>query len=160
MLREGRRLAIDVGKARVGLAISDFHAILSSPLVTVNRLENLTETVQNCLAATDELGELLEIYVGIPINLKGAITESTSDALVFAEEIRRQAQVPVYLIDERMTTSLAQSQLRQIGKSQRDARSTIDQMAAVAILEYALNSERASEQTPGVSIEEWKEQHE
>lgn len=160
MLRKGRRLAIDVGKARVGLAVSDFHAILSSPLVTLKRLESLTETVQNCLGATKDLGELLEIYVGIPINLKGAITESTSDALVFAEEIRRQAQVPVYLIDERMTTSLAQSQLRQIGKSQRDARSTIDQMAAVAILEYALNSERASEQTPGVSIEEWKEQHE
>jgi putative Holliday junction resolvase len=160
LLRKGRRLAIDVGKARVGLAISDFHAILASPLLTVNRLEEIAFTAQKCLDATTEFGELLEIYVGVPLNLKGLSTESTTDALLFAEEVSKLTTVPVYLIDERMTTSLAQSQLRQIGKSQREARSTIDQMAAVAILEYALNVEKTSGQVPGVAVQEWKGSHE
>lgn len=160
MLRPGRRLAIDVGKARIGLAVSDFHGILASPFETVKRLESVQESVSNVLEVSAKIAELIEIYVGIPINLKGQVTASTTDSLVFAEELARQTTTPVFLIDERMTTSLANSQLREIGKSQRDARSTIDQMAAVAILEYALSKERTTGQIPGVSLEQWKDEHE
>ena len=160
MLRPGRRLAIDVGKARIGLAVSDFHGILASPFETVKRLESIQDSVLNTLTATAEFGEFFEIYVGIPINLKGQVTASTSDSVLFAEELGRQTKTPIYLIDERMTTSLANSQLKEIGKSQRDARSTIDQMAAVAILEYALSKEKANGEIPGISIEQWKDEHE
>lgn len=159
-MRPGRRLAIDVGKARIGLAVSDFHGILASPFETVKRLESVQESVSNALEVSAKIGELIEIYVGIPINLNGQVTASTTDSLVFAEELTRQTTTPVFLIDERMTTSLANSQLREIGKSQRDARSTIDQMAAVAILEYALSKERTTGQIPGVSLEQWKDEHE
>lgn len=140
----------------MGLAISDYHAILASPLLTVNRAQSLEESVALVLAAGSESGDLLEIYVGIPINLKGESTASTKDAFEFAQLLQGETNVPVLLIDERLTTSIANQQLKEIGKSQRDARSTIDQMAAVAILEYAFQVETNTGNPPGVSLEEWR----
>ena len=160
MLRPGRRLAVDVGQARVGLAVTDIHAILASPLATVARLESTTDSVDAVLLAVAEVGEILEIYVGVPINLQGKSTLSTDDALSFAEELQEASGLEVRLIDERLTTSMANNQLKQIGKSQKDARSTIDQMAAVAILEFALSVEKNTGLAPGLGIQEWRERNE
>ena len=160
MLRPGRRLAVDVGQARVGLAVTDIHAILASPLATVARLKSTTDSVDAVLLALAEVGEVLEIYVGVPINLQGKSTLSTDDALSFAEELQEACGLEVRLIDERLTTSMANNQLKQIGKSQKDARSTIDQMAAVAILEFALSVEKNTGLAPGLSIQEWRERNE
>ena len=160
MLRPGRRLAVDVGQARVGLAVTDIHAILAIPLATVARLKSTTDSVDAVLLALAEVGEVLEIYVGVPINLQGKSTLSTDDALSFAEELQEASGLEVRLIDERLTTSMANNQLKQIGKSQKDARSTIDQMAAVAILEFALSVEKNTGLAPGLSIQEWRERNE
>ena len=160
MLRTGRRLAIDVGQARIGLAISDFHGILASPLSTVQATEDSALAISTIIDLAERDGEVLEIYVGIPINLQGVRTSSTSNALSFAEELSKQTSTPVYLIDERLTTSLANAQLKLIGKSQKDARSTIDQMAAVIILEYALTLEKQSGQRPGFVISDWRRDNE
>jgi putative Holliday junction resolvase len=110
--------------------------------------------------AVVEAGEILEIYVGVPINLQGKSTLSTQDSIDFAEALQKLTGSSVRLIDERLTTSMANSQLKQIGKSQKDARSTIDQMAAVAILEFALSVEKNTGLAPGLSIQEWKERNE
>lgn len=160
MLRPGRRLAVDVGQARIGLAITDIHAILASPLATVNRLESLSDSVEAVIAASSVVGELLEVYVGVPINLQGKSTLSTDDALTFASALQEACGLEVRLIDERLTTSMANNQLKQIGKSQKDARSTVDQMAAVAILEFALSVEKNTGLAPGLSIDEWRERNE
>ena len=160
MLRPGRRLAVDVGQARVGLAVTDIHAILASPLATVARLESTSDSVDSVIRALAEVGEILEIYVGVPINLQGKSTLSTDDALTFAEALQEASGLEVRLIDERLTTSMANNQLKQIGKSQKDARSTIDQMAAVAILEFALSVEKNTGLAPGLSIQEWRERNE
>ena len=160
MLRTGRRVAVDVGKARIGLAISDVHAILASPLTTVLRLESFDDSVKAVHKAVVEAGEILEVYVGVPINLQGKFTLSTEDSIEFAEALQKLTGSSVRLIDERLTTSMANSQLKQIGKSQKDARSTIDQMAAVAILEFALSVKKNTGLAPGLSIQEWKERNE
>jgi putative Holliday junction resolvase len=107
-----------------------------------------------------EVGEFLEVYVGVPINLQGKSTLSTDDAFSFAEALQEASGLEVRLIDERLTTSMANNQLKQIGKSQKDARSTIDQMAAVAILEFALSVEKNTGLAPGLSIQEWRERNE
>jgi putative Holliday junction resolvase len=153
-------LAVDVGKARIGLAISDIHAILASPLATVARDSNAQKSVDEILALATADGDLLEIYVGVPVNLQGSVTSSTLDAVDFATLISESSTTPVLLIDERLTTSLANSQLLAIGKTQKSARSTIDQMAAVAILEYALTLEKNSLKKPGLAVSEWKEKYE
>lgn len=155
MLRPGRRLAIDVGKARIGVALSDPHGILASPLATITRDEY--ETNSNALfSLVDVFDELLEIYVGLPLNLQGKATESTHDAVAFALGLSAQTAVPIRLVDERLTTAISNQQIRQVGKSQKDARSTIDQMAAVAILEYAFQIERNSALNPGIRLEDWR----
>lgn len=160
MLRPGRRLAVDVGKARIGLALTDMHAILASPHQTVSRVDVLGESVASVIEAVSEVGEILEIYVGVPTNLQGSSTLSTLDALSFAEALETVSKLPVRLIDERLTTAMANNQLKQIGKSQKEARSTIDQMAAVAILEFALSLEKNTGSIPGSTISEWRAKHE
>jgi putative Holliday junction resolvase len=154
-LRIGQRAAIDVGTKRVGAAICDREGILASPVCTVQRIENIQETVQQILSSLPN--ELLEIYVGLPLNLRSESTKSTEDALLVAAAIQEISGCEVRLIDERMTTALANSQLRVIGKSQKEARSSIDQMAAVAILEYALDIEKKQDRVPGITISEWRE---
>ena len=160
MLRPGRRLAIDVGRARIGLAITDIHAILASPLATVKRVESIVDSVDAVLKEAEVAGEILEIYVGVPVNLSGESTLSTEDSLLFAEALMAKTEVPVRLLDERLTTAMANSQLKQVGKSQRDARSTIDQMAAIAILDFALSVENNTGNSPGLSIEDWRAKYE
>lgn len=142
----------------MGLAISDLHGILASPLTTIAR-EDLIESIEALISSVEDFEELLEIYVGLPINMKGEMTSSTDDAILVASQIANSTSIPVRLVDERLTTSLANQQLRSLGKSQKDARSTIDQMAAVAILEYAFQIEANSDTAPGVSLEDWREEN-
>ena len=158
-MRPGRRLAIDVGKARVGVAISDPHAILASPVTTLDR-ESLVDNLELLFQSVEDFNTLLEIYVGLPLNMAGLITPSTLDAVQFAQRLAEATAVPILLVDERLTTSLSNAHLREIGKSQKDARSTIDQMAAVAILEYAFQVERNTGAIPGLSLEEWRRTNE
>jgi putative Holliday junction resolvase len=154
-LRIGQRAAIDVGTKRVGVAVCDREGILANPVCTVQRVEDVQETVLQILSSLPN--ELLEIYVGLPLNLRSETTKSTEDALFVAAAIQDISGCQVRLIDERMTTALANSQLRVIGKSQKDGRSSIDQMAAVAILEYALDIEKKQDKVPGITISEWRD---
>jgi putative Holliday junction resolvase len=78
---------------------------------------------------------------------------------MFAESLAQHTSVPILLVDERLTTAISNQQIRQVGKSQKDARSIIDQMAAVAILEYAFQVELNSGQRPGLLLIDWKEQN-
>ena len=158
-MRPGRRLAIDVGKARIGIAISDFHGILASPVSTLDRVQ-FDSNPNTLLAAIEDFESLLEIYVGLPLNLQGAITASTEDAVAVARTIGELTSLAVLLVDERLTTSISNAQLKELGKTQKQARGSIDQMAAVAILEYALQVERNSGLTPGVLVSEWSENNE
>jgi putative Holliday junction resolvase len=149
-LRIGKRLAIDVGTKRIGLATSDPQGILATPLATVGSLAEVQEFL------TDDL---LEIYIGLPINLQGKTTASTALAIEFGLELAALTKVPIRYIDERLTTALVNQQLRQIGKSQKQARGSVDQMSAVLILESALEQERRFNAAPGVSIEELEGEH-
>lgn len=157
-MRIGRRLALDVGRVRIGVAISDPHGILASPLLTLAR-EDVDRDLTVLFDSVIDFTDLLEIYVGLPINLKGELTPSTEDAISVAESIASVSSIPVRLIDERLTTSIANSQLRSLRKSQKDARATVDQMAAVAILEYAFQVEAHTGLAPGKTVQEWKAEH-
>ncbi len=152
-MRSGRRLAVDVGKVRVGLAISDFHAILASGLATIARAESDSETAKQILNALQG-EEIIEIYVGLPLNLSGAETASTADALSIAKALSEIAAVEVRLIDERLTTVSATSALQASGKNSKQSRPIIDQVAATVILEQALELEKASGAQPGKSLEQ------
>ena len=147
-MRKGRRLAVDVGSVRVGVAICDPDGILATPLAAIKRKDNDSETLAS-------IGDLLrehnifEVIVGDPMSLSGAETKSTSDARSFAMEIARLSDVPVRLVDERLTTVSATQKLREAGMDSRTSREFIDSASAVEILEQALNIEKSTNNPPG-----------
>lgn len=150
-MRSGRRLAVDVGKVRIGLAISDFHGILASPLQNVARQNELADTIALINAAIADF-DLLEIYVGLPISMAGNNTASTQDAIEIARAIADATSVEVRMIDERLTTVSASAALRSSGKNAKEGRKVIDQIAATMILEQALALEKNGTEHPGQPI--------
>ncbi|MCG7417177.1 Holliday junction resolvase RuvX [Microbacterium sp. ACRRU] len=146
--RRGIRLGIDVGRARVGVARSDPDGLLAFPVETVPRKG---EPVRRIVALAAEY-EVFEVLVGLPLNLRGEDTPSTTDARRFAGELAAALDVPVRLVDERLSTVSAQGALRQAGRSQRDSRSIVDQVAAVVLLQQALDVERQSGVPAGPAV--------
>jgi putative Holliday junction resolvase len=148
-MRTGVRLGLDVGTVRIGVARSDVAGILATPLATLQRGEGafLSSLVDLC----EELS-VVEVIVGLPLALSGSMTASTRDALDVATTLQANISVPVRLIDERLTTVSAHSALRLTGKKQRTTRSVIDQVAAVMILQQALDSEKSTGLFPGKLI--------
>jgi putative holliday junction resolvase len=138
----GRRLGIDVGKVRIGVACSDPDSILATPVETVRR-DRSAKHLRRLTELTAEL-EVVEIVVGLPRTLADRTGPSARDAIDLAEALgRRVAPVPVRLADERLTTVSAQRSLREAGVRSREQRSVIDQAAAVAILQSWLDQSRA-----------------
>jgi putative Holliday junction resolvase len=150
-MRRGRRLALDIGKARIGVAMCDAEGILSSPLQALKRSSDLSATVSEIVALVEE-HQVLEIYVGEPVSLSGRSTDSTDDARFVANELAGRTEVPVLMVDERLTTVSAAAKLRSAGVNSKDAKAHIDSASAVEILEMALRLERSSGKEPGIRI--------
>lgn len=155
-MRSGRRLAVDVGKVRIGVAATDFHAILASGVTTISRQDSLEETVLELCQVIKDI-DPIEIYVGLPVSMSGNFSSSTVDAITFARSLSIAQPVPIRFIDERLTTVSAASALRTSDRDAKSGRKIIDQIAATIILEQALDIERASLRAPGKSIEEISE---
>jgi putative Holliday junction resolvase len=143
-VREGVRLAVDVGSVRVGVARSDPGGILASPL-TVLRSGRLDE-----LATLVAGADAIEVIVGLPTSLSGREGAAAAAARGFAAELAsRLAPVPVRLVDERFTTTQAHDALRRGGKDSRARRGMVDAAAAAVLLQAALDTERATGNPPG-----------
>lgn len=150
-MSRGVRFGIDVGKVRVGVAQSDPDGSLAVPVDTVQR--NLEGAMSKlCARLTDEAP--LRIYVGLPLSLNGSRTASTDDAIVFAREIHDVTGIEVRLIDERLSTVSAQSALYAAGKTAESSKKIVDQVAAVMILQQALDFERAQGRPAGISLDD------
>jgi putative holliday junction resolvase len=138
----GRVLGVDVGTVRVGLALSDLTGTLASPLETLRRAKNQSDLDR--LVALVVEHEVTEVVVGEPVHLSGASGASAQDAANYAQELAdRIPDVPVILIDERLSTVTAANHLREGGIDSRKQRPVIDQAAAVVILQQFLDSRRA-----------------
>ena len=138
----GRRLGIDVGSVRIGVAASDPDGILATPVETVRR-DRSGKHVRRLAELAAEL-EAVEVIVGLPRTLADRTGPSAQDAIELAETLaRRIAPIPVRLADERLTTVSAQRSLRAAGVRAKDQRAVIDQAAAVAILQSWLDQRRA-----------------
>ncbi|MGV9768162.1 Holliday junction resolvase RuvX [Microbacterium sp. NPDC003461] len=136
--RRGVRLGIDVGRARVGVARCDADGMLAVPVETVPRSEASIARILEIAREHDPL----EYVVGLPLNLRGEDTPSTADARAFAAELAARDERPVRLVDERLSTVTAHAALRQSGRSQKGSRSMVDQVAAVVLLQHAVDSEK------------------
>lgn len=139
----GRRLGVDVGSVRIGVACSDPDAVLATPVETVRR-ERSGKHLRRLAALAAEL-EAVEVVVGLPRTLADRTGPSAIDAIELAEALAaRIAPTPVRLADERLTTVSAQRSLRAAGVRAKQQRAVMDQAAAVAILQSWLDQRRAT----------------
>ena len=139
-MRQGVRLAIDFGSARVGIAKCDRDGILATPL----RVEPYSDdaTVASTVAAIAAEYECLEIVLGNPVTLSGEEAQAAERVRQFADALVAATNIPVRMVDERLTTAAARKQLLDAGYSTRTDKHLIDAAAAVILLEDALESER------------------
>ncbi|ONI74271.1 Holliday junction resolvase RuvX [Kribbella sp. ALI-6-A] len=163
-MRRGVRIALDIGDARIGVASSDPHGILATPVETVRRgpgdLDRIVTLVHDL--------EAFEIVIGLPRSLNGgegpaAVRIRETAELVRQKLAERQPAGPdnlsaadgveqmaaVRLVDERFTTVTAERMLRERGKKGAKRRAVVDQAAAVVILQHALDFERETGNPPG-----------
>lgn len=137
----GRRLSFDVGLARIGVASCDPDGILATPVETIHLRQHPwpEQTLERISELTEEY-EPVEFVVGLPRTLKGRSGQSVEMALEFVEKVRETyGQIPVRLVDERLSTVVATQALRDSRVKSRSQRSIVDQAAAVEILNTWLN---------------------
>ena len=138
-MQRGRRIAFDYGDVRIGVAVCDPDAILSSPVCTLKANDS---QLKNQLVSLLSEYEPIHIYVGKPTHMDGRESDSAIKAADFARMLTELALCPVELVDERLSTVTATKNMRESGVNSRDARASIDQAAAVAILDFALEIEK------------------
>ncbi|MBB6171061.1 putative Holliday junction resolvase [Nocardiopsis mwathae] len=155
-MRHGVRLAVDPGNARIGVASSDPSGLLATPVETVPRGGGDTDRIARLVLEY----EAREVIVGYPASLSGQEGPAARDARRFAEALAAElAPIPVRLVDERLTTVTAESQLKsgasygkRGAKGGRARRSVVDQAAATVLLQTALDMERQTGRPPGEVI--------
>jgi putative Holliday junction resolvase len=135
----GRVLGLDLGDARIGVAISDDERRIAVPVGTVRT--GAPADLKAIAALVVEHG-VTAVVVGHPLLLSGASGDRAHHAERFADALRAVLPVPVALQDERLSTSEAERALRETGASGRDRRRVLDRSAATVILQAWLDAER------------------
>lgn len=129
-------LALDVGERRIGVAKAHLQAAFPGPLCT---LENPTAFIQDILALC-ESEKAAALIIGMPRGLSGQDTAQTEFVKRFGAELERQLDIPVYWIDEALTSAKAEEELR--GRGQPYAKGDVDALAATYILEDFITSHK------------------
>ena len=138
-MERGRRIAFDYGDVRIGVAVSDADSILSSPLITLKATDkSLLKQISQILSEVEPVA----IYVGRPALLSGNDGAASDKALEFVALLATITQIPIEMIDERMSTVSAARKLREAGRNSKESKNAIDMAAAVAILDFALEIEK------------------
>ncbi|MCL1899999.1 MAG: Holliday junction resolvase RuvX [Promicromonosporaceae bacterium] len=149
-LPRGRRLGVDVGKVRIGVALSDPDGLLAMPVETVARDLGGQADIERLRQLVAE-NEVAVVYLGLPRHLNGTEGAAADDARGFAARLLAAEMFPaaVFLVDERLTTVTSQQDLHASGRSAKSQRLVIDQQAAVIILQSALDFERRAGRRAG-----------
>lgn len=137
MIMQRKILAVDIGERRVGLALSDELGMLAHPFKTLqwSGLLNFITSIKQIITSEN----IDKLVIGIPYTLNGGLSEKTTEIKKIVDQIRNQIDVEVIEIDERLTTKMAIQALHAVGKKPSKNRNTIDQVAAVYILQSYLD---------------------
>ncbi len=125
-------MALDVGKVRVGVALSDPLGYTAQPLLTLWR-KSRGEDMRSLLRLIRK-HEVTEILVGNPLHMSGEVSPWAAKVQEFADELRKRSGLPVQMWDERLSSVVAHEILDEAGHDRRDRKHVIDQVAAVLIL--------------------------
>lgn len=159
MIRPGVRLGVDVGQARVGLATCDPQALIATPVQTLARDRTDLADIDAIVAQAHDRSAI-EVVVGLPRSLSGVEGAAAGHARAYAAALHEAlAGLPVRMWDERLTTVDAHRGLRASGVPGRRHRESVDQVAAVLILQSALDAERVSGSPAGEVVGRRKTRH-
>lgn len=139
------RIGVDVGSVRVGVASCDPAGMIATPVETLRRGRGDLDALSRFVTER----EAIEVVVGLPTTLAGRHGPAAEAAETYAGQLAARLDVPVRLVDERLSTVGAQRDLRASGVDTRRGRRVIDQAAAVIILQGALDAERRTGTAPG-----------
>ena len=134
----GRRLGIDYGQVRVGLAICDNEGLVATPLTTLKNDKSLFSNLENIIAENNVVG----IFLGKPRHLSGVEGATVELVSGFAQRCSETFELPITFVDERLTSGGAEKLLKAAGKNSKEQRVLVDQLAAVAILELGIQIEK------------------
>ncbi len=142
-----RTLGVDLGEKRVGVALGGEAGLMAHPLCVLEYRgqDKLADSLSE-LASANEAGLFV---VGLPRNMDGSLGEAARRAVKFARKLEKKSGLPVVLSDERLTTSQAEKEMIALGKSRKRRRMSIDEAAAVLILENYLRREALTRQGEG-----------
>ena len=131
-------MAVDYGKARTGLAVTDDMQIIASALQTVE-----TPKLMDFLGTYFQQNKVEEIVVGLPTDLKGNMSEIETEIQKFLEQFQTTfPQIKINRFDERFTSKMASFFISQSGKSkkERQQKGLIDKISATLILQNFLET--------------------
>lgn len=124
-------IAVDPGSVRVGIAVSV--AGLALPRVALE-----AASAARSIAELAETESADAIVFGLPLSLSGDRGTAANRAVALARETRQHTSLPIWMLDERLTTASAVGKLREAGRSAREQRADIDSQAACELLEFAM----------------------
>ncbi len=135
-----RTLALDYGERRIGLALSDELGIIATGIGT---LDNDDALLSKLLGIIEDRA-VVQIVVGLPLTLSGMEGKTAKTVQAFAERLRASSRLPVHLLDERYTSSLAARAILDmgVGKKKRREKGKVDEIAAIILLQGFLDSAR------------------
>jgi putative Holliday junction resolvase len=139
-------LALDFGRARIGVSISDELQMLAHPLETIPANEKPAERIKEIVRER----KIELVVAGIPRQMNGQIGAAATEVLRFVEKLRAIVPCPIVTWDERLTTAAAHRALRDAGKKTRHTRGYVDQVAAQIILQSYLDSRPQEKATGGL----------
>jgi putative pre-16S rRNA nuclease len=145
-----RILGIDLGRARIGVAVSDELGMLAHPVETIPARGNAAGRIAEIVREKNAE----RVVVGLPRHMNGSVGAGAAEALAFVEKLRALVSCEVVTWDERMTTMAANRALRESGQKTRDSRGVVDQVAAQMILQGYLDGLQrvsSSDPNPGTS---------
>jgi len=131
-------MAVDYGRKRIGLAISDTLGMIATPAGFIARREGKRPPITEIIRRATEL-EAAGYIFGLPLDGDGNETEWTAEVRAVGEEIARRTELPVRYLDERFTTAAALRTMRELGQSTRGRKGDVDALAATILLQHALN---------------------
>ena len=142
VVKPERILAVDYGRKRIGLALSDEMGLTAQPLGTLTRVNRQRDL--NRLRDTCRTRGVTHIIVGQPLHMTGEAGEMADEAARFAARLEKATGIGVELVDERLTSWEAERTVAETRSAVRRKRAAIDDVAAAVLLRDYLEKRRAS----------------
>lgn len=133
-------LAVDLGRSRTGIAVSDIGESFAFPRDCIKEKDTEALVEKICEVAVNE--RVKQIVVGLPKNMDGSLGEKAQECTEIADKIKSASGLPVDMYDERCTTVIAHNMLRGNGLKEKKHKDIVDSAAAVLILESYMQSRK------------------